>query len=229
MAGPTVMTDGDKLQLPVLGRALQDTFPARDDAPLALALLRLLAGGQPVYVAALASATARDERAARSRLEVWPNVERNGDGAVIAFLGLTLRQSAHSFSVDGRRLHTWCAWDTLFLPALLDATATVGSTCAVTGAPVQLVVSPGGVERARPDELHVSFPPLAATRVSDITNSFCCHVHFLAGADATAAWQREHPDGYALDLDAAFELGQRAVAPLLGGDAALGYPAEVSG
>ncbi|WP_455153162.1 organomercurial lyase [Cupriavidus basilensis] len=28
--------------------------------------------------------------------------------------GLTLRETRHAFEVDGRRLYTWCAFDTLF-------------------------------------------------------------------------------------------------------------------
>jgi len=51
-------------------RALQSTFPARNDAPLALTLLRLLSGGLPMTAAALAQATDRnqaDVRRARRR------------------------------------------------------------------------------------------------------------------------------------------------------------------
>ena len=36
------------------------------------------------------------------------------------FSGLTLTSTTHSFEVRGQQLHTWCAWDTLFLPALLN-------------------------------------------------------------------------------------------------------------
>ena len=40
-------------------RGLQSTFPARGDAPLAVALLRLLSAGRPVSAAALARAVDR--------------------------------------------------------------------------------------------------------------------------------------------------------------------------
>lgn len=72
-------------------------------------------------------------------------MHRDHDGAVVAFSGLSLRPTKHRLAVAGRQLFTWCAWDTLFLPELLDQPAEVGSTCPVTGAPVRLRVDDGGI------------------------------------------------------------------------------------
>ena len=194
--------------------ALRDTFPGCENAPLAVALVRLLAHGQPVSTGTLADAARRPEHEVAAQLARWPNVERDADGAVAAFSGLTLRSTLHSFVVVGRHLHTWCAWDTLFLPALLNMTAHIRSTCPMTGCEVELVVGPAGVERAEPAPLHVSFPPVATTDTDNITSSFCCHVHFLAGDDAAHAWQNAHPDGEVRALETAYALGRRAVEPL---------------
>jgi alkylmercury lyase len=194
--------------------ALRETFPATGDAPLALALLRLLARGKAVTHTMLAAAAARTNDDVAAQLARWPNVERDGDGAVIGFSGLTLRRTGHSFKVGDRQLHTWCAWDALFLPNMLRATAQVGSTCPVSGRAVELVVAPDGIAHAHPPGIHVSFPPSAGANTADITGTFCRHVHFLAGADAAQGWQETHPDGHVLDLTAAFELGCRTTAPL---------------
>lgn len=77
------------------------------------------------------------------------------------------------------------------------------------------MVTPSAVVKAKPEDVHVSFPPLATTHARDITNSFCCHVRFLAGAGAAESWEAGHPGGHTLDVAAAFELGEHAVAPLL--------------
>ncbi len=196
-------------------RALQSTFPARNDAPLALTLLRLLSTGRPVTPAALAQAAACTQTDVVERLRSWPNVDRDQRGDIVAFSGLTLRPTAHEFTVGNRRLYTWCAWDTLFLPALLRETAHVHSACAVTGSVVELVVAPAGVRDARPGDLHVSFPPLAAANTADITGSFCCSVFFLAGVDAARTWREIRADGSVFGVDAAYELGRRAVTALL--------------
>lgn len=133
----------------------------------------------------------------------------------MGFSGLTLRPTAHGFIVGEQELYTWCAWGTLFLPALLDATASVLSVCPLTGTAIELVVAPSRVASTSPDGVHLSFPSPAATDPADITGSFCCHVVFLAGADAARDWRARHPDGLTLDLDTSHELGIRAIARLL--------------
>lgn len=194
--------------------ALRDTFPACEDPPLALSLVRLLAHGRPVTDAVLAAAAGHAIDDVATQLAHWPNIERDADDAVIGFSGLTLRPTAHSLQVDDRQLYTWCAWDTLFLPRVLGATAHVSSVCPVTGRRVQLVVNPEGIERADPDSVQVSFPPLAGTNTADITGTFCCHVRFLVGGDAAQTWLQTHPGGHVLELVDAFELGCRTAAPL---------------
>jgi alkylmercury lyase len=189
--------------LSTLADALAGTFPACDDARARRALLRRLADGRPVA----ASVPAR-----------WPNVERDEDGRVVAFGGLSLAPTAHRFTVGERRLYTWCAWDTLFLPALLDGSARVRSRCGVTGLDVRLTVDPSGVREVEPEPLWVSFPAPSSTSVADITGSFCCHVHFLAGRAAADEWLSRHSGGTALTLHEAFELGRRATSCLMDAD-----------
>src|SRR4051794_9316994 len=201
--------------LPEVSRVLRDTFPGAADGPLALALLRALAQGLPVAPATLAQTLARKDAAVAAQLDIWPNLERNSAGAVVGFSGLTLRPTPHRFAVDGRALYTWCAWDTLFLPALLNATASVRSTCPVSGTAVELVVAADAVLSSSRADLWVSFPQLGATEVRDIKNLFCCHVRFLAGAAAAADWSAAHAGSYVLDLGAAFDLGRNAASPLL--------------
>ena len=203
-------TRSDTPSLRVLADSLAGTFPGSDDAPLARALLRTLAQGQAVSVATLASAADRDRHEVTSTLARWPNLRRDEYGQVVAFGGLSLRATEHRFDVAGRRLYTWCAWDTLFLPALLDEQAHVESICPATGTEVRLTVAPERVLASQPDFLRVSFPPPAQTSTAEIVESFCCHVHFLVGRDAADDWVAGRQGTFALGLDDAFELGHLA-------------------
>jgi alkylmercury lyase len=178
------------------------TFPACDDAPVARELLRELAKGDPVPIASL-------DRRARAAVERWPNVKLDED-RIVAFSGLSLTPTAHRFTVGGRALYTWCAWDTLYLPALLEQSAAVQSRCPVTAAAVRLTVMPDGIADAHPTDVRVSFPPPAETSAADVTGTFCCHVHFLAGPAAGERWLRRHPEGIVLELADAYELGRAA-------------------
>jgi alkylmercury lyase len=199
--------------LPMLADGLAGTFPAADDAPLARALLALLARGEPVTEAQLTAVADRSPGDVSAALARWPNVHRDGRG-VVAFGGLSLRPTQHRFEVAGRELFTWCAWDALFLPSLLGEPADVGSTCPVTGAPVRLRIDARGAADAEPHDLRVSFPAPATASTADIVDSFCCHVHFLAGRAAARRWLGRHPGGRVLDLRDAYELGQLATAGL---------------
>lgn len=201
--------------LRTLADSLASTFPCCDDAPLALALLDELAKGEPVSAARLARAVNRDEAELAVTLDRWPNVQRDRHARVVAFGGLSVTPTQHRFEIAGRQLYTWCAWDTLFLPALLGQAARVEATCPVTATEVRLTVGPDGVQAADPASLQVSFPAPASTVTSDITASFCCHVHFLAGQDAADAWLADNQGALTLSLEDALELGRLATEPLL--------------
>jgi alkylmercury lyase len=189
--------------LDTLAESLAGTFPGCEDAPLATALLRELAAGEPVVVSTLGDQ-------AGTVLARWPNVDYDDDGRVVAFSGLSIGPTAHRFTVGGRLLYTWCAWDTLFLPAMLGQSADVESTCPISRHEVRLTVEPDGVRQFDPQPLWVSFPPVATTSTADITGTFCCHVHFLATPAAAEQWINRHPDGTVLDIDDAYELGREA-------------------
>jgi alkylmercury lyase len=146
----------------------------------------------------------------RAALARWPNVHRDGRGAVVAFAGLSLRPTEHRLVLGGRELFTWCAWDTLLMPALLEQPAEVRSTCPLTAEAVRLRFDADGITAAEPAKLWVSFPPLADVSTADIVESFCCHVHFIAGRDTAQRWLSEHPGGHVLALLDAYQLGQRA-------------------
>ncbi|MGH8680280.1 MAG: alkylmercury lyase MerB [Burkholderiales bacterium] len=195
----------------VLSDRLLNVFPAldADDQRLSLALYRRLAEGSPVALSALAVELAMAGEEVERRLAAWPEVYYDGERRVIGYWGLTIRPMTHRLRVDGRELFAWCAWDTLFLPALLGRTAEVSSVCRGSGDPVRLSVSPREVESAEPEGIAVSFlvPDADAVR-ADVIASFCHYVHFFASADAAQPWLAQHPAAFLLSLDEAYEVGR---------------------
>jgi alkylmercury lyase len=162
----------------------------------------------------LAATAVRDHSEVEGALARWPNVDRDAQGRVVAFSGLSLAHTAHRFKIAGRELYAWCAWDTLFLPGLLGLPADVQSHCPVTGAEVRLTVTPEGVRAAEPPTLWLSFPQPPSASAADITGTFCCHVHFLASHEAASGWSRDHAGAVVLTLEAAYELGGLATRTL---------------
>jgi alkylmercury lyase len=178
------------------------------DSALALApyAMKLLARGEPVPVARLASAAGWPAAKVAEALHRVPRVDFDHAGNVVG-LGLTLAPTVHRVHIDGRELFTWCATDAVMLPVMLDAPVTVESTCPATGTSIRLTLAPEGVDDASPAETVVS--ELAPTAgCADIRTSLCDHGHFFASPAAADDWRRAHPTGYVRSLAEVFEISR---------------------
>jgi alkylmercury lyase len=182
---------------------------------LLVRVLRILARGRSVTrteVDGLApgAGLAADEAHAFLR-EV---TERDGSDRIIGVRGLSLGEHPHRFSVNGQRLSTWCAEDTLFLPALLGQTATVESTSPLSGEPLRLTIGPDGVQLVDPPGAVVSIalvdPERTAFRsVEAIWRTSCRHVHFFASREEARRWAAGRGDIAILTPDEGYRIGRQ--------------------
>ena len=203
-------TDHDRLE--DLADAVARAEPYFDEPArrIALATYRRLAQGTPAPAKDVAEQAGESVGLAEQLLGSWPGVFRDDRGDVVGFWGLTIDKlvPTHAIEVKGRRLYAWCAWDTLFLPGILDAGARVESTCPVTKESISLVVRPDGVGETSHPQAVVSFL-LPGTRFdANVIQSFCHFVHLFASRVAGASWTAEHPGTFLLSLEDAFELGR---------------------
>jgi alkylmercury lyase len=129
---------------------------------------------------------------------------------------LTLRPTRNVMMMNDRTLYAWCALDTLFLPGLVDKTASVHSMSPVSGEPIQLTVSPDGVESYRPAEavLSVVVPGVSSAcepgRPGGAEGDVCSVMHFFAHRGDAAEYLGEGRDVAVLTVEQASELAQRA-------------------
>lgn len=136
--------------------------------------------------------------------------EQDANGNIIGAMGLSLSSAhPHRFTVAGVSLSAWCAGDTLFLPALLQQTATIESPSPLTGAIVRLRVSPTRVEQVNPATAVLSTvltdPHRAElTSVEAILCAFCQHVHFFATRAEAEQWTNRREDIVILTVDEDF-------------------------
>lgn len=200
-----------KPEISSLAEALSGAMPALspDEQRLAVALYRQLAKGEPVGAQALATELGRGETEIERTLRSWPGVHRCEKGAIVAFGGLALPEMPHRFRVDGRRLHTWCAWDALFIPELVGRTAEVDSVSPTSGDRVRLTVASDAIQAVEPEGTVISM--LAPTEHFDdeVVAGFCHFVHFFTSVSDAQPWLAEHPRTFLLSLDEAFELGRK--------------------
>jgi len=147
--------------------------------------------------------------------------ERDGDGNVVGIAGLSQNQHAHRFTVNGIRLATWCAWDALFLPVMLQQTALVTSRCPVTGETIRLTITPEGVTSKHPESAAISIViPQPTTSglesVEEIWMTFCHHIHFFSSPQAAQEWVAARGQKIAiLTIEEAFELGRLTLSEIL--------------
>jgi len=193
-----------------------DLFPpellkfAPDEQRVSVTLYRLLAQGHPVGEPHLADEVGLDEDSVRRLLQTWPYVYFDGAGRIIGYWGLSLREMNHRFEVDGRQLYTWCAWDSLWIPAILGKTVAVTSRCPESGQRISLTVSPEGIQEVRPVEVVMSFlRPEAGKMQEDVIMHFCHFVHFFASREHGEQWIARTPGTFLLSLKQAYELGRR--------------------
>lgn len=138
--------------------------------------------------------------------------EYNETGAVVGLLGLSLNAHPHSFRVNGHAFSTWCAWDALLLPPLLNAAAEVESIDPESRRTIRLVVGPEDVREVMPATAVVTivFPAAeGCMTAAAIRSAFCDLVRFFETPESADRWLRTRAvDGAILSLSEAFTLGR---------------------
>ena len=146
--------------------------------------------------------------------------ERDSSDSVVGIFGLSLNDHPHRFTVNGASLTTWCAEDALFLPAMLDQTATVESYSPVTGEKVRLTVGPERVEEVSPADAMVSIVTLDPSKVDTssveaIYGNFCEQIHFFTSREEAERWAADRENIDILSVEEGYELGKLAFSELL--------------
>lgn len=180
-----------------------------------MALLAELSRGEPVTAARLAEVLAVEEAEAEDYLRdsgLSRLVQSNEEGSALGFFGLSTIPTDHRFTVNGRNLWAWCAADTLFLPELLDGTATVESKDPVTGQAISLTVSPDTVESVNPAGVLVSMNAPEAWETTSAVRlivTACHYIHFFASPESGQEWTESNPNTVLLPVDQAFAYGKQ--------------------
>ena len=187
-----------------------------------LVLHRELARGEPIGAAQLAQALAVPNGDAEDLLTesgLSPFVYTDEGGRVLGFWGLSTVRMPHRFNLEGRRLWTWCAQDSLFLPELLGETANVESADPESGELVELTISPDGIEFVAPQGVVVSFNSPEAwelTSAERVITTACHHIFFFTSRSSGERWVAKHRNTVLLSLEDAFAIGKLQNAHLFG-------------
>jgi alkylmercury lyase len=183
---------------------------------LSLLVYRLLGEGIPVDMKRIAKMSGKTLSTILASLNGPGNdihhIEYDARQRIIGFGGLSLTPSPHRFRIGGKMLYAWCAWDTLFLPELLQKTAHIASGCPLTGGEISLTVTPKEIRRYFPLSAVMSFriPTRAIIQDADIIHRFCCDIRFHANRNLAQQWISEKKDVVIFDMEEAFSLAKFA-------------------
>jgi alkylmercury lyase len=175
---------------------------------LAISLYRLLAEGEPVDATVLAHAAEMDRDEVERAMAGWGGLFTDEQRRVIGFLGLSIRPMPHRLTVAGRTLYAWCAFDTLFLPELLGATAEVESRCPTTGEQITLTVSGTEVSNLRPEATVLSYLHKDEPLDQHVINAFCHFIHFFANPAAADEWTAQHSGTFTIEVTDGSEIAR---------------------
>ena len=144
--------------------------------------------------------------------------ERDDDDSIVGIMGLSLNDHPHRFTVDGNQMSTWCAADTLFLPAMLGQTASVESESPLSKETVRVTVSPEGVQTSQPADAVVTIVVPKETDMSSVASiwmTFCRHIFFFASRSEAEQWASGRDDIEILSLDEGYAMTQQLWAGVL--------------
>lgn len=175
-------------------------------------LWRLLSEGHPVAPEHLASAVDLSAGAVREELAKHQSLEWDDEGRIVG-LGLTLRETPHSFTFEGRTVFGWCATDILIFPTVLDKQGVAESQCPVTGRKIRVTLSPTRVLEVDPHDAVVS-EVRPTERVSDLRSDICSLGLFFSSRDAGAVWLQQYPQGQLNSVEEDFEIHRQAIQDL---------------
>ncbi len=216
----------NKVNLTELAKSLNDAgIPPRFETEQIRFLIhvwRQVAKGQPVGAEQINQIASRVEiplDGANDLIE--QSAERDKEGNVVGFVGLSQDKHPHQFQVNYQSLSTWCAWDSLFLPVMLNQTAEVVSTCPATKEEIRLTITPKKVETYKPAEAVISMVKPEPTKsgpesVEEIWMVFCHQVHFFSSSQAASEWfSGKNLKENILSIEEGYELGRLAFGELL--------------
>ena len=174
-------------------------------------IYRLLAKGEPVPVAQIASTLDLPLSKVEEVVSQWSGFYFNDDKAIVGYWGLSLGKTPHRFEVDGNTLYTWCAWDALFIPQIIGKTARVESTDAMTKEKIHITVSPDGIESVEPGTAVTSLMMPNTDEIrSDVIKSFCHYLHFFSSEATAREWigsNDKSDDLIILSIEEGFKIG----------------------
>jgi alkylmercury lyase len=167
----------------------------------------------PICLDALAQALHSSRERVKAALE--PEAEYDPSGDLLGW-GLTLQPTVHQVGLQSHTLYAWCAPDTLYDTVFVNRLAHIGSRCHLTGARIEIRLTPDRLESLSPASAMVSIGRdwsmfQRVKEAGGLRKEGCNQQFFFGSGQVATPWVTEHPDFIVLPVEEAF-LGLREIA-----------------
>ncbi len=182
-----------------------------EEQVFAVGLYDQLSAGRPVTQGQMSETLDWTEKKVTGMFDELPSVylDYDEDGNVSDWGGFGLDGGNNRFNIRGNEMFAWCAWDALFVPAVVGEPAQVTAVDAEDGSEVSLTVTPSGVEDISPAGAVMTFalPGMKAfPRFEEF--SFQRTVFFFGSEYSARRWLGKNPGPELITIEEGFELGR---------------------
>lgn len=128
--------------------------------------------------------------------------------------GVSGSPTSHSFSLDHKPIHVWCAIDSLGIPLVLNKHTKVHSKCSHCKSQIDIKIEGGKLGQYNHNiVMFVGFKGNVQEKVSE---DFCPYINFFCSNEHLDNWKNNNPlaIGINLDLPTAAELSKSIFMPL---------------
>lgn len=162
--------------------------------------------GQPLAPHRLARHLQISREHLAAHLAQISDTEFDKEGNIVGW-GITLQPTHHHFQIMESHLYTWCAFDTVLFPSLLQHESHIQSICAASELPISFRVTSEGIHNLNPTTAMLSLI-LPASRGDCVRETFCQHSHFFQSEQYALAWLSDHPEAVLLSIADAAAVGK---------------------
>jgi alkylmercury lyase len=122
---------------------------------------------------------------------------------------LSLVPTAHRISVEGEQLYAWCAYDAIYAPGVIGRPAQVVSKDPVSGDPIEMTITPEGVENLRPEGAVVTVVGPEADVRGGLESPRCSQMLFFGSRDSAEKWRQDRAGVSILTVEEVFEIARQ--------------------
>ncbi len=192
-------------------KSLPDSFTklSEEEQELSLAIYHGLEKGNPLKIEDLVSATTLDKFTVKAIIKKWPAIFYDSNQHIIGYWGLAIQEMGHKIELNDKTLYGWCAWDTLFIPQLIEKDAVIRSTDHLTKEEVVIEIDRNGNLLAGDDDIYISMLTVDEKSIQeDVVTTFCHFVHFFKSKSSGVDWISKHDGTFLITLNEAIELSK---------------------